>query len=973
MGSSKYKLVSPGVQIKEIDNSQVPAELQDAGPVVIGRAQRGPAMRPVRVNSYSEFIEYFGNSSTNNVTNDVWRENVILGPSYGALAAEASLANKNSLTFIRLLGTEHAEAASAGKAGWKVGALDGTAREGGAFGLFIFPSGSYPVGSSNELPGGVTFDDLVSTGTLAAVWYLQTGSIALKGRLYATSDDTQTGTAGLFLSNDKKEFRVLIKNENGVNVEDITFNFTPSEDKFARKVFNTNPTLVNSNVYNTTKNYFLGETFEDFIINSDEMASLRAAPQWVGVILALKNQATGDDLASRQLPSQNSRTGWYFSQDVGNYSTFEVDNTQKLFRFHSLDSGEWNQANIKISIKNVRESQNEFDRYGSFDVIVRKINDSDNAPEILEYFNDCNLNPSSDSYIAKKIGDKYVVYSTTEERNLEYGEFDNRSKFIRVEMNESVALGATTQELLPFGVYGPVKFKNFAFSSGSIGLVGSRFGKFTNVESQFTAAFAMGSGSLPDNMWHNYAQYSTGSVNFGGAASSIKTASVVIPYPRLRMSTLTGALITPTNAYFGVFTDDSNDKFSYAVRDLVKILPAGVDSFGPQESEGTDYAWKFTLDDLKFVAGSTTDVEWSSGSRQLGTSLTAAGSYTSPLTGNFNSFTTLLAGGFDGFDVKEIEPIRNSGLLNKNSKTSYAYNTVNRAIEILRHPEDVEFETAVVPGVTNVGLTKKLIDVCSERGDALAIIDLEDDFEARSESTNTLAQRRANVKNAISSLKTRGLNTNYACAYFPWVQVRDSETGVLIYVPPSVVALGAFAYNDKVAGPHIAPAGFNRGSMTLGHSGLVVQNVSYKLLSKERDDLYKVNINPIAVLQNEVVIMGQKTLQVTASALDRINVRRGLLQLKRQFSKIASRLIFEPNINATWDRFVGQARPILDDLKARLGLDDYKLVLDATTTTADLRDRNIIYGKVFLKPVKAAEYFLLDFNITSSGASFAGA
>jgi hypothetical protein len=100
MGSSKYKLVSPGVQIKEIDNSQVPAELQDAGPVVIGRAQRGPAMRPVRVNSYSEFIEYFGNSSTNNVTNDVWRENVILGPSYGALAAEASLANKNSLTFI---------------------------------------------------------------------------------------------------------------------------------------------------------------------------------------------------------------------------------------------------------------------------------------------------------------------------------------------------------------------------------------------------------------------------------------------------------------------------------------------------------------------------------------------------------------------------------------------------------------------------------------------------------------------------------------------------------------------------------------------------------------------------------------------------------------------------------------------------------------------------------------------------------
>lgn len=963
MSEKKYKYISPGVFFKEINSSQVPTDFDEVGPVVIGRAERGPAMRPVKVNSFSEFVEYFGNPTPGSDFVDVWRDNVILGPSYGALAAQASLANKNALTFVRLLGYQHPEASDSngGKAGWSVGSV-ATTRTGGAYGLFVFPSSTL----------GISGADIV-TGTLAAVWYLQTGSIALSGTAYEDNGTGMgyTGTAGFLLSNTDKEFRVLVKNENNVVQEDVRFNFTPTNERFVRKVFNVNPTKLNSSLYSATKTYFLGETFEDFINNSDDMIALRNASKWVGVILALKNNSTSDALESRRIEAQNARTGWFFSQDFGQYSTFEVDNTQKLFRIHALDSGEWNQGNIKVSIRNIKVSTNELDRYGTFDVLVRRIDDSDSNIVVVEQFNACTLNPNSENYISKKIGDKYVVWSSTDLRNIEYGEFDNLSKFIRVEISDEVALGSCAPEALPFGVYGPLKFRDASFSSGSIGMVGSKFAEYTNAKTSFPGAFLLGSSSIADNIPGTYA--TTGSVHFSftGSNATIKTASILFPYPRLRVSTLTGTLGNAKNAFFGVFTDDNSDKFSRAVRDLVRVMPSGVDSFIPSTTEGTDYTWKFTLDDIKFVAGSTTDVQWSSGSRFGGTSITAQGTYNSVLTGGFNSFTTLLAGGFDGFNVKEIEPLRNSGMSGATEKTSYVYNSINRAIEILQYPEDVEFNLAAVPGVNIPGLTRRLIEVCDVRGDALAVIDLENDFIARSESTDVITSRRPNVKNAIASLKSRVLNSTYGCTYFPWVQGRDILSNNIMYIPPSAIMLGVFAFNDKVGYAHNAPAGFARGALSSGCGGIPVIGVSLKLLSKDRDDLYQSNINPIAIVENEIVVMGQKTLQVQKTALDRIGVRRGILEIKKKFSRIATRLIFEQNVSDTWNKFLNQAEPILRDIKSKLGLEDYKLVLDASTTTADLRDRNIIYGKVFLKPAHAAEYFALDFNITNSGANFA--
>ena len=163
----------------------------------------------------------------------------------------------------------------------------------------------------------------------------------------------------------------------------------------------------------------------------------------------------------------------------------------------------------------------------------------------------------------------------------------------------------------------------------------------------------------------------------------------------------------------------------------------------------------------------------------------------------------------------------------------------------------------------------------------------------------------------------------------------------------------------------------DRGGLTEGSAGIPISGISERLTSKDRDKLYENNINPIASFPAEgLVVFGQKTLQSTRSALDRVNVRRLMIHVKKEVSRISSQLLFDPNTQVTWDRFTGQVRPFLQSVKTRLGLEDFKVVLDKTTTTPDLVDRNVMYAKIFLKPTRAIEFIALDFIITNTGASF---
>jgi len=224
---------------------------------------------------------------------------------------------------------------------------------------------------------------------------------------------------------------------------------------------------------------------------------------------------------------------------------------------------------------------------------------------------------------------------------------------------------------------------------------------------------------------------------------------------------------------------------------------------------------------------------------------------------------------------------------------------------------------------------------------------------------------------AANNLKDRRVDSSYGATFYPWVQTRDERTGQLVWIPPSVAMMGVLASSEKKAQLWFAPAGFNRGGLTDGAAGIPITNVSERLTSKERDTLYEARINPIASFPNTgIVLFGQKTLQERPSALDRINVRRLVIYLKKQISILSSQVLFEQNVQATWNRFKGLIEPFLANVKTQFGITDYKLILDETTTTPDLIDQNILYAKIMIKPARAIEYIAIDFVIASTGASF---
>ena len=209
------------------------------------------------------------------------------------------------------------------------------------------------------------------------------------------------------------------------------------------------------------------------------------------------------------------------------------------------------------------------------------------------------------------------------------------------------------------------------------------------------------------------------------------------------------------------------------------------------------------------------------------------------------------------------------------------------------------------------------------------------------------------------------LDTNYAATYYPWVKIVDRATALPVWVPPSVVLPGTIAYTDKVAHEWFAPAGLNRGGLT------TVLEAQTRLTHEERDTLYEDRVNPIASFPGQgVVVWGQKTLQGRPSALDRVNVRRLLIKLKKFIASSSRYLVFEQNTSATRNRFMNIVNPFLESVQANSGLSAFKVVMDDSNNTPDVIDRNQLVGQIFIQPTRTAEFIVLDFVVLPTGATF---
>ena len=293
---------------------------------------------------------------------------------------------------------------------------------------------------------------------------------------------------------------------------------------------------------------------------------------------------------------------------------------------------------------------------------------------------------------------------------------------------------------------------------------------------------------------------------------------------------------------------------------------------------------------------------------------------------------------YDAIDVSSIQGLESD------------YYTAS--LNLLQNSDEYDFEILTIPGCTVQNASSAVnaaIDVVTNRGDAIAVVDTRN-------YGSTLNQ-------AVTS--ATAIDSSYGATYWPWVQVLGTETGKLVWAPASTVIPGVYATNDRLGAEWFAPAGFNRGGV-----GGVIQT-ERKLSPSDRDTLYLNKINPIAQFPgNGTVIFGQKTLQTKATALDRVNVRRLLIELKRVVGNIGNTLLFEQNTAATRNRFLNQVNPYLESVQQRQGLYAYRVVMDDTNNTADVIDRNQMVGQIFIQPTKTAEYIVLDFNVTPTGVEF---
>jgi hypothetical protein len=315
-------------------------------------------------------------------------------------------------------------------------------------------------------------------------------------------------------------------------------------------------------------------------------------------------------------------------------------------------------------------------------------------------------------------------------------------------------------------------------------------------------------------------------------------------------------------------------------------------------------------------------------------------------------FTVAPAGGFDGWQPF-TKPTFTDSLADADNLTAF-----NGCIDLMAPPESVDINVFAAPDVNytdNLGAVSYALSMIENRADSIYIID------SPRISTDTSKGTAVDAANAIQA---SAIDSSYAATYWPWIQIADPTSNKFIYISPTAEVVRNIALTDNVAYQWFAPAGLSRGQVNCVRADI-------NLSRDDRDTLYDANINPInTVAQQGVTIQGQKTLQIQQSALDRINVRRLMLQIRRLVAAASQTLLFEPNDQTVRDQFLAKVEPLLLQIQNQRGIFAYKVVVDDFNTATADSDRNTLTGKIQIKPTPALEFVDLTFQVLPTGANF---
>ena len=849
--------VSPGVFTRELDVSFVPSAIQEIGAAVVGPTLEGPAFTPIQINTFSDFRAIYGGTSKD---------------LYLPYAAKAYLSNGNALTVVKVLGTENS---SIHGQGFPV-RFGGSALSGSVLAMLR--------------DRGTSIIDVVMSGTPSN---FTLGVVDGGGTAYATAlslDTSSNNFLGARLGMDKTA--------SGAS-DELGSLYVDKLYSYAYTLVNGRGLALNTDVdtVQMTDTSVSGNTGQGSLVGKDYQIDTGGVSGATGctntVSLSSVNDATGTISQSYSNPA----SPFFYSQNLNGQLA-------KLFKFHSLQSGEKANTKVKIGIL-MNANQITSSAFPKFTVVVRDFSDTDANPSILESFSNCNLDKDSSNYIAKIIGDRYPIWTGlggAGSPELTFGgQYDNKRKFVRIEMS--------TDELKahyrPSGFAGVPKM---TLSSTQAAGVGTALGG--GVPNTQYKANNFVTGTTPDP--NKYAGVDFDNYLMGNRFSSFATLG-------------TGGDGLTNDAGFLIMHYNNSESGSTSAATSAFI--GGVDlstNAGTEDVNATK------------VVGAVYD-----------------GTGTADGTLKHYQFAAPMYGGYDGLDQRAKMQANIAG-----GSLSGAYSD---CIDILSNVDEYDFNLLSMPGVTNASIGAmqgKAIDMCAGRGDAMFLAELGKDTAGTASADWSMT-----VAEAVD--KAAGIDSSYAATWYPWVRIYDADIDDFVWVPPSVEALGVMSFNDLVSHPWFAPAGFNRGGLEN------VLEAYRRLTQSQRDELYEAKINPIATFSGQgIYIFGQKTLQSKASSLDRINVRRMMLYCRKFIASLSRTVLFEQNSLQTRNKLKALITNVLDPIKVKQGLTQFRVVMDSSNNTPDVIDRNQIVGDIFLQPTKTAEVIVLNFSIERSGASF---